>query len=148
MSDNFLFIYLFKHILLCTSHNKDKYCRTWSANRTDWKTKVGKSITDKTIVGLLTRLSQCHRATNIQCSDTERFGTRLVIVNTLGQFHSNLTDEEIYQEICRWPSLESPVLRAILLEVQAERFTKEDEKSWFFQKHIWRKFCRLCYFYI
>lgn len=103
------------------------------------KTKVGKSTTGNTILGRSafdTDVTASSITTKLQCSDTERFGTRLVVVDTPGLFHSNLTDEEIYQEICRWPSLLSPGIHAILLIVQAERFTKEDEKTVDFFKNI------------
>lgn len=103
------------------------------------KTKVGKSTTGNTILGRSafdTDVTASSVTTKLQCSDTERFGTRLVVVDTPGLFHSNLTEEEIYQEICRWPSLLSSGIHAILLVVQAERFTKEDEKTVDFFKNI------------
>lgn len=103
------------------------------------KTKVGKSTTGNTILGRSafdTDVTESSITAKLQCSDTERFGTRLVVVDTPGLFHSNLTEEGIYQEICRWPSLLSSGIHAILLVVQAERFTKEDEKTVDFFKNI------------
>lgn len=96
------------------------------------KTQVGKSTTGNIILGCPAfdaKLSASSVTGKIECRENKRFGKRLVVADTPGFFHTKLTDEEILKEYCKWPEHISPGIQAIVLVLQAERFTKEDEQS-------------------
>ena len=103
------------------------------------KTQVGKSTIGNLILGFHafdTKLSAASVTSTIKCKENERFGKRLVVVDTPGFFHTELTEEELRNEYCKWPEHISPGIRAIVLVIQAERFTEEDEKTFNFFKTL------------
>lgn len=103
------------------------------------KTQVGKSTTGNIILGFPAfdaKLSAASVTEKIECRENERFGKRLVVVDTPGVFHTKLKEEDIRKEYCKWPEHISPGIHAIVLVLQAERFTKEDDKSVEFFKKL------------
>lgn len=96
------------------------------------KTGVGKSTTGNTILGFRAfdaKVSGSSVTTKTQYSETERFGKRLVVVDTPGYFDTSLRKEEIYVEICKWYTFLSPGLNAILLVVDVGRFTENEQET-------------------
>ena len=96
------------------------------------KTGVGKSTTGNTILGFRafdTKVSASSVTTQTQYNETERFGKRLVVVDTPGLFDTNRTEQDILVEMSKWYSLVSPGIHAIILVVQVGRFTEEEEKT-------------------
>lgn len=102
------------------------------------KTGTGKSSAGNAILGFPafnTDLSAQSVTKFSQISKTERFGKKLVVVDTPGYSDGNMTDTEILEEISRWHLFASPGVHAIIFMVEIGRFTKEDEKNMdFFMK--------------
>ena len=67
--------------------------------------------------------------TQTQYNEADRFGKRLIVVDTPGYLDTNMTKNEIEMEISRWYSLVSPGIHAIILVVRVGRFTEEDQKT-------------------
>ena len=96
------------------------------------KTGVGKSTTGNTILGFRafdTKVSASSVTTQTQYNETERFGKRLVVVDTPGLFDTIRTEQETVVEISKWYSFLSPGIHAIILVVQVGRFTEEEQKT-------------------
>ncbi|XP_078340255.1 GTPase IMAP family member 9-like isoform X2 [Crassostrea virginica] len=96
------------------------------------KTGVGKSTTGNTILGFRafdTKVSASSVTTQTQYNETERFGKRLVVVDTPGLFDTNRSEQETVVVISKWYSLVSPGIHAIILVVKVERFTEEEQKT-------------------
>lgn len=96
------------------------------------KTGVGKSTTGNTILGFRafdTKLSASSVTTQSQYNEIDRFGKRLVVVDTPGLYDTSLTKQETLVEISKWYTIVSPGLNAILLVVQVGRFTEEEQKT-------------------
>ena len=96
------------------------------------KTGVGKSTTGNTILGFRafdTKVSASSVTTQTQYNETDRFGKRLVVVDTPGLFDTIRTEQETVVEISKWYSLVSPGIHAIILVVKVERFTEEEQKT-------------------
>ena len=96
------------------------------------KTGVGKSTTGNTILGFRafdTKVSASSVTAQTQYNETERFGKRLVVVDTPGLFDTNRTEHETLVEMSKWYSLVSPGIHAIILVVQVGRFTEEEQKT-------------------
>ena len=96
------------------------------------KTGVGKSTTGNTILGFRafgTKVSASSVTAQTQYNETDRFGKRLVVVDTPGLFDTNRTEQDILVEMSKWYSLVSPGIHAIILVVQVGRFTEEEQKT-------------------
>lgn len=96
------------------------------------KTGVGKSTTGNTILGFPafeTKVSATSVTTSTQYDETERFGKKLVVIDTPGLFDTNRTTNEVLIEMSKWYSLASPGIHAILLVVQIGRFTEEEQQT-------------------
>nr|XP_022287296.1 GTPase IMAP family member 7-like isoform X2 [Crassostrea virginica] len=103
------------------------------------KTQVGKSTIGNIILGFHafdTKLSAASVTSKTECKENDRFGKQLVVVDTPGFFHTELTEEELRNEYCKWSEHISPGIQAIVLVIQAERFTEEDEKTFKFFKTL------------
>jgi GTPase Era involved in 16S rRNA processing len=96
------------------------------------KTGVGKSTTGNTILGFRafdTKVSATSVTSTTQYNETDRFGKRLVVIDTPGLYDTVRPNEEVLVEMSKWYSLASPGLHAIILVVQVGRFTKEEQKT-------------------
>ena len=72
-----------------------------------------------------TKVSESSVTTKTQYNETERFGKRLVVLDTPYLFDIKRTNQEILVEMWKWYSLVSPGIHAIILVVQVGRFTEE-----------------------
>lgn len=94
------------------------------------KTQVGKSTTGNIILGrsaFHAKVSASSVTDSIECRENERFGKRLVVVDTPGLFHAKLSEKEIRTEYCNLPRYISSGIHAIVLVFKVDRLTEEDE---------------------
>lgn len=95
------------------------------------KTGAGKSTTGNMILGIedafaaSVSFSSCTSKTAYQTA--ERFGKKLVVIDTPGLSDTEIRDDQVLVEISRWYTIMSPGIHAIVMVVKADRFT-EDEK--------------------
>lgn len=95
------------------------------------KTGVGKSTTGNMILGIddafavSVSFSSCTSETGYQTA--ERFGKKLVVIDTPGLSDTEMSDDQVLVEISKWYTIMSPGIHAIVMVVKADRFT-EDEK--------------------
>ena len=95
-------------------------------------TGAGKSSTGNTILGFPafhSKISATSVTTRTQYAESNRFGKKLVVVDTPGYFDTNRTEEEIIEEFSKWYSLLFPGIHAIILVVPVNRFTDEHQKT-------------------
>lgn len=93
---------------------------------------VGKSATGNTILGFRafsTEVSVSSDMKQTQCKETNRFGKKLVVIDTPSLFDTYRTEQEILKEMKKWDTLVSLGIDAILLVVQVGRFTEEDKET-------------------
>ena len=94
------------------------------------KTGAGKSTTGNTILGFRAfeaRVSASSVTTESQCKTAERFGKKIVVLDTPGLCDTGMTEEKISTEIAKWYTLLSPGIHAILLVIRGDRFTDEEQ---------------------
>lgn len=93
---------------------------------------VGKSATGNTILGFRafsTEVSVSSDMKQTKCNETNRFGKKLVVIDTPSLFDTFRAEQEILKEMKKWDTLVSLGIDAILLVVQVGRFTEEDKET-------------------
>ncbi|XP_078340538.1 GTPase IMAP family member 9-like isoform X6 [Crassostrea virginica] len=96
------------------------------------KTGVGKSTTGNTILGFRafdTKVSASSVTAQTQYNETDRFGKRLVVVDTPGLFDTNRSEQDILVEMSKLYSLVSPGVHAIILVVQDDS-RRRNRRRW------------------
>ena len=83
------------------------------------RTGVGKSTTGNRILGIedafavSVSLSSCTSETGYQTA--ERFGKKLVVIDTPGISDTEIRDDQVFVEISRWYTIMSPGIHAIVM---------------------------------
>lgn len=102
------------------------------------KTGSGKSTTGNIILGskeFEAKLSASSVTTSTNYKYVERFGKKIIVVDTPGVKDTEKDDAYIQEEISKWYTLMSPGIHAILLVLKGERHTEEEiETVDFFMK--------------
>jgi ribosome biogenesis GTPase A len=96
------------------------------------KTGSGKSSTGNTILGFPAfhaEISASSITSRTQRSEADRFGKRLVVVDTPDLFGTGRTEYETLKEISGMYSLGSPGYHAVILVLQVGRHTEEEAKT-------------------
>ena len=96
------------------------------------RTGTGKSSTGNRILGFdafEARNSPSAITKKIQCGTAERYGKKLVVVDTPGVFDTKMTKEEVHREIGKLYPLMSPGIHAFLLFIKGGRLTQEDQEA-------------------
>ncbi|XP_078518834.1 GTPase IMAP family member 9-like isoform X2 [Lissotriton helveticus] len=96
------------------------------------KSSAGKSATGNTILGEKRfDSSASSTSANNTCKKeaVERKGKHIVVVDTPGTFDTELTPEQVVQEVRSWVTFSPPGPHAIVLVVRVGRFTEEEKKT-------------------
>ena len=94
------------------------------------KTGAGKSTTGNVILGskeFEAKLSASSVTAKTNFKYVQRFGKKLIVVDTPGVKDTGKNDEDIQNEISKWYTLMSPGIHAILLVIRGDRFTDEEQ---------------------
>ena len=95
------------------------------------ETKNGTSTTGNTILGLqvfATKASASSVTSKTQFHTAERFGQKLTVFDTPGLFHTELSEQDVLEDYFKnWPY--HLRIDAIILVMQVERFTDENQKT-------------------
>lgn len=97
------------------------------------KTGSGKSATGNTILGGLNSFASSISATSIttKCSEDHsfRFGHKVIVIDTPGNFDTTQKNEDIQKEISKCVGMTAPGPHAFILVLNPSRFTDEEQRS-------------------